>query len=66
MFRNLIVEFGPVEYLDSFVLRPFWLAVMPTLISNYTFAIFIGTILADITYYVPTIFFYELRKRWWD
>lgn len=61
--RNDIVEFGPAEYLDSFIIRPFCLSFLPYVISNYSFAIIVGTILADITYYVPTIASYEFRKK---
>ena len=61
--RNLIVEFGPAEYLDSFIIRPFFLSVTPYFIPNYPLAIFIGTNLANITFYIPTIISYELKKR---
>ncbi|MCK5333609.1 MAG: hypothetical protein KAJ24_03785 [Candidatus Aenigmarchaeota archaeon] len=61
--RNTIVEFGPAEYLDSFLLRPFHLASLPYLLSNYSLAIIIGTVLADITYYIPVITSYEFRKK---
>lgn len=61
--RNIIVEFGPAEYLDSFAIRPFYLSFLPHIIPNYSLAILIGTILADMTYYIPTIVSYELRKK---
>lgn len=61
--RNLIVEFGPAEYLDSFLIRPFYLIFFPYVISNYSLAILIGTILADVTYFIPTIVAYEFRKK---
>jgi len=61
--RNMFIEFGPAEYLDSFLIRPFYLTIFPYLISNYSLAILIGTILANITYYIPTIFSYEMRKK---
>lgn len=61
--RNTIIEFGPAECLDGFVIRPFFLAVLPIYISNYSLAIFIGLILANITFYIPTIIAYESRKK---
>jgi len=61
--RNTFIEFGPAEYLDSFLIRPFCLILFPYMISNYSLAIFIGTILADITYFIPTIISYEFRKK---
>ncbi len=63
LFRNVIIEFGPAEYLDSFLIRPFYLTVIPSFISNYSLAIIIGSVLANITYYIPTIIGYETRKK---
>lgn len=64
MVRNLIVEFGPAEYLDTFLIRPFWFSLLPSLVPNYPFALFLGTIAADISYYLPVICAYELRKKY--
>lgn len=64
IFRNLILEFGPSEYLDSFVIRPLYFSVFPLFIDNYTLAIFLGSIVANITYYIPTIIAYEVRKKY--
>ncbi len=61
--RNIIIEFGPSEYLDSFIIRPFYLSFFPYVISNYTLAIFTGIMMANITYYIPIILLYELRKK---
>ena len=63
VFRNMIAEFGAAEYLDTFVIRPFWLSIIPTLISNYSLAILLGSLVANVTYFIPTIFSYEVRKR---
>jgi len=63
--RNSIIEFGPAEYLDSFAIRPFYFWIFPRFIHNYTLAIFLGTILADVSYFIPTIVAYEFRKRAW-
>ncbi len=61
--RNAVMEFGPAEYIDSFAIRPFLLSVLPLLIPNYALAILVGSLLANITYYIPTIASYELRKK---
>ncbi len=61
--RNTVLEFGPAEYIDSFLFRPFCLSLFPFLISNYTLAVFIGTVAADVVYFVPVIIAYELRKK---
>jgi len=63
VLRNLTIEFGPAEYLDSFLLRPFYLTVVPLFIPFYNIAIIVGTVLADITFYLPTILGYESRKK---
>ncbi|MBI4225092.1 MAG: hypothetical protein HY617_02055 [Candidatus Sungbacteria bacterium] len=61
--RNMIIEFGPAEYFDSFLLRPFYLSAFPYFISNYSLAILLGSLTAEITYFIPTIFSYEVRKK---
>lgn len=64
--RNIFIEFGPAEYLDSFILRPFFLALFPLYIDNFALAIFLGNMAANITFYIPTIFSYEMRKKYLD
>jgi hypothetical protein len=61
--RNMLVEFGPAEYLDSFVVRPLFLSVFPYLIADYSLAVLLGSIAADVTYFIPVIISYESRKR---
>lgn len=63
LMRNMIFEFSPAEYLDSFLIRPFYLSVFPYLIANYSLAIFLGSLAAEISYFIPTILAYELRKK---
>lgn len=63
VMRNLFVEFGPAEYLDSFILRPFWLSAFPYFISNYSLAILLGSLAAEVSYFIPTIISYESRKK---
>ena len=59
----MIVEFGPAEYLDSFLIRPLYLSLFPYLIDNYQIAILLGSIFAEITYFIPVVIFYEIRKK---
>lgn len=61
--RGIIMEFGLAEYLDSFVIRPFYLSIFPYLISNYSLAILIGSMCAEITFYIPTVISYEIKKK---
>ena len=63
VMRNAFIEFGPAEYLDSFFLRPLWLSVFPYFIPNYSLAILLGSLAAEISYFIPTIIAYEFRKR---
>lgn len=62
--RNLILEFGPAEYLDSLIVRPFCMYFFPIILGNYALGIIIGKIVADIVFYIPTIISYELRKKY--
>jgi hypothetical protein len=61
--RNMIVEFGPAEYLDSFLIRPFMLYLFPLFIGNFSLAILAGNAVTDVTYFIPVIFSYEARKK---
>ena len=61
--RGIVMEFGLAEYLDSFIIRPFYLSVFPHFIPNYSLAILAGSICAEVTFYIPTIISYELKKK---
>lgn len=63
--RNILVEFGPAEMFDTFVMRPFLLYVMPLLLNNFALGIICGKIIADFVFYIPTIISYEVRKKYW-
>ncbi len=63
LIRNMVVEFGPGEYLDSFILRPFFLSAFPYFFKNYSLAILFGGLTADISFFIPTIISYETRKK---
>jgi hypothetical protein len=62
--RNIILEFGFAEALDSLVIAPFFMYIIPILVGNLTIGIFIAKCLADIVFYMPTIIVYELRKKY--
>lgn len=61
--RNLIVEFGFSEFMDTAFVRPFLMYILPVMLGNVAIGIFLGKIAADIIFYVPTIIAYELRKK---
>jgi len=62
--KNLVLEFGFSEFLDSFIVRPFCMYIFPILIQNYGIGIIVGKIVADVVFYIPTIIAYELRKKY--
>lgn len=62
---HIVMEFGPAEVLDTFVMRPFFLYLMPLTLNNFPAGIIVGKIIADVLFYVPTIIIYELRKKHW-
>jgi ABC-type proline/glycine betaine transport system permease subunit len=58
-----MVEFGPAEVLDVLAVRPFFMYLIPTLMTNFIVGSFIGKTLADIVFFVPAILMYEVRKK---
>ncbi len=62
--RNVFVEFGVAELLDSFILRPLFMYIFPLLLKNYPMGILMGKIAADATFYIPAILGYEVRKKY--
>ena len=62
--RNLIIEFGTAEALDSLIVRPLCLYWFPIWMPTYELGIIAGKYAADIIFYIPTIISYELRKKY--
>ena len=63
-FIGLILEFGPAEYFDSFLVRPFMLYIFPAILGNLSAGIFVGIMVSNITYYLPVIISYEMKKMY--
>lgn len=63
IIRNNIIEFGPAEYLDSFLIRPFMMFIFPKFTNNMMMGLILGKLAADMIFYIPTIISYEIRKR---
>jgi hypothetical protein len=61
--KEMVLEFGPSELLDSFLFRPMFLYVIPKYIQNETAGYLLGKLAGDITFYVPVLLSYELRKN---
>lgn len=57
--RSIAVEFGPAEAIDSIVIRPIALYLGPFVLGNVAVGWVVGSIAADIAFYVMAIFSYE-------
>lgn len=57
----LLLEFGPAELLDSLLLRPLAMGV-GTRQLGWTLGVVAGKLAADVTFYLPVILTYELRR----
>jgi hypothetical protein len=60
--RNLLMEFGPAEILDSLVIRPLAMGSGANILGQ-ALGVLAGKIVADFAFYIPLIISYELRKR---
>ena len=61
--RNLFLEFGLAEIMDTLIIRPFFLYVCPIVLGSVTIGTLVGKYIADILFYIPTIISYEMRKK---
>lgn len=64
VLRDMIVEFSAGEYFDSFLIRPAAMYFFPRLVGSVPLGLLLGKISADVTFYLPTIVSYELRKKY--
>jgi ornithine decarboxylase len=61
--RDLAVEFGPAEVLDSLLLRPGLMYLAARTIGDLTAGVLVGKLVADVVFYLIAIAGYELRQR---
>jgi hypothetical protein len=61
--RNIFLEFGVAETIDSLFVRPAIMFFSVSTFQNLQLAIFVGKIIADVIFYIPAIISYELRKK---
>jgi len=59
---GLLAEFGPAGIIDTFVTRPFTMAVGVRLFGAVGGLVF-GKVTADLLFYGPVVYMYERRKR---
>ena len=62
--RDLLIEFGPAELVDSFLTRPLFMYLMASLLQNFTAGIVAGKLAADVIFYGVAISAYELKRRY--
>jgi hypothetical protein len=61
---NLVLEFGVAEAIDTGLVRPGLIFLASRLVADLSLGVFIGKLAADVTFYVPAIAAYELRRRY--
>jgi hypothetical protein len=61
--RSIAIEFGPAEVIDSVFVRPVALYAGPYLVGNVALGWVLGSLVADVGFYVLAIFSYERFKR---
>ncbi|MFA6392237.1 MAG: hypothetical protein WCW66_05860 [Patescibacteria group bacterium] len=62
-FRNLVMEFGPAEFIDSSLVRPGFMLAAQSGTGSVLGGIMIGKLAADIVFYAIAVNGYELRKK---
>jgi hypothetical protein len=62
--RDLILEFGFAEWVDSGFVRPLFLYVLPKALGNFTVGVVVAKLAADLVFYCLIITAYELRKKY--
>ncbi len=60
--KNLVLEFGPAELVDSFISRPFCMYAATWMFGSIGVGIIVGKLLGDLIFYGLAIIAYEFRK----
>lgn len=61
--KEMFMEFGLSELLDSFLIRPWCMYLAGQRFSNYGLGLLVWKILADVIFYLPTSYFYQKRLK---
>lgn len=61
--RNIIIEFGIAEALDTLFVRPFFMYFFARLSGLLVVGIVMGKLTSDVIFYIPTIIAYELSQK---
>lgn len=62
--RDMLIEFGPAEAVDSLFFRPLCMYLGPHLLHNFGIGLLVGKITADLLFYAMAACGYELKKYW--
>jgi len=62
--RGMLIEFGPAELVDSALVRPLFMYLLPGLLGNFTAGILLGKLAADVIFYSLAIGAYELKQQY--
>jgi|SRR4051794_3587428 hypothetical protein len=62
--RDLLIEFGPAEVLDTGFIRPLCMYLATQAVADLTVGVLLGKVAADVIFYVPVTAAYELRRRY--
>ena len=63
ILRDLVLEFGPATALDTLLLRPALMYAGMALVPHSAIGLIAGKLAADIIFYAPAIFSYELLRQ---
>jgi len=63
VLKNILIEFGIAEALDTFLMRPLMLYLFTSLFTNYQIGALAGVVVADILFYSLAVLFSELNKK---
>lgn len=63
VLRDIVLEFGVAEILDSMLIRPGALYLAISLLPHFGLAVIAGKFLADVVFYIPTIVSFELLRQ---
>lgn len=63
VLRNVLLEFGGAELLDSFVLRPWLIYFFTTVFAVYELGALVGVVVSDIVFYGLAVASAEITKK---
>src|SRR5690606_13349067 len=63
VLRNILIEFGGAEVLDSLVMRPGMIYLFTTIFTTYELGALVGVVVSDILFYGLAVLSAELTKK---